>query len=198
MRHALAALAVVLVACSSSPEPPHLAGSGGSSTSSASGAGGSSVVSTTGQGGGATSTSSSATSVTTGQGGAGGAAPECVTPDDCPGADTECSSRTCQGGVCGVVQAKVGAPCAGGVCDSSGACVENLLVRCLLDDPDHSGIGPEATCGVGTSSWSIDFKNITCQPDNKCRIGAQVVPCFCPSGTPCKVWTNQYLTGVCE
>jgi len=33
------------------------------------------------------------------QGGAGGG-PECEQPTQCPGVDTECRSRTCDGGVC--------------------------------------------------------------------------------------------------
>lgn len=92
-------------------------GTGGASSSSTSGAGGG-TTSSSGAGGGAASSSS---------GGTGG----CVDAASCPGNDTECATRTCSAGGCGVVYAAAGTKIAAQVpgdcqalaCDGAGGVV---------------------------------------------------------------------------
>jgi hypothetical protein len=48
----------------------------------------------------------------------------CVTASDCPGSDTECQTRTCNSGECGMFFAPPGMPCGDGdACDGAGSCV---------------------------------------------------------------------------
>jgi hypothetical protein len=48
----------------------------------------------------------------------------CVTASDCPGSDTECQTRTCNNGECGMFFAPSGMPCGDGdACDGAGSCV---------------------------------------------------------------------------
>ena len=52
-------------------------------------------------------------------------APQCQLPTDCPGSDTECATRTCSAGVCGVSDAAAGTACTDGdasACDGHGTC----------------------------------------------------------------------------
>jgi len=61
-----------------------------------------------------------------GGGGGGGGMGECVAPADCPGLDTTCNFRTCDGAMCGSTDAVLGTACAeagGQVCDGQGTCV---------------------------------------------------------------------------
>ena len=58
----------------------------------------------------------------------GGACVQCLAPSDCAGNDTECTTRTCTGGICGVTSAPFGTPlaaqvagdCRQAVCDGIG------------------------------------------------------------------------------
>lgn len=59
--------------------------------------------------------------------GTGGGAPACAVPEDCPGTDSTCSSRTCTSNQCGTDTAPQGTPCTesgGRFCDAQGDCVE--------------------------------------------------------------------------
>jgi hypothetical protein len=47
----------------------------------------------------------------------------CSQATECPGEDGPCSTRTCDGGSCGVVHTLAGEPCPGGSCDGAGSCV---------------------------------------------------------------------------
>lgn len=122
-------------------------GAGGAPASSTStgGAGGevSSTSSPTSQGGGASSSTSSTTTI---------APPECVLAQDCPGIDSECRSRTCVDGVCGVtlvaegtvLASQVEGDCARMVCDGAGSVVSQE------DLADHGDSGSECVvdaCG---------------------------------------------------
>jgi hypothetical protein len=89
----------------------------------------------------------------TGSGGSGGGG-ACSTPDDCDGADTSCSGRTCEAGVCGFANSPAGTTCddaGGALCDGAGSCVE-----CVNDgdcatagDACNGGTCVPATCTDG-------------------------------------------------
>jgi hypothetical protein len=67
----------------------------------------------------------------TGGMGTGGMSAQCMSPGDCPGQDTECQTRTCNGGVCGVSYAAAGTvvasqtagDCKKNECDGAGSTV---------------------------------------------------------------------------
>lgn len=63
----------------------------------------------------------------------GGASPvaECEQPSDCPGVESDCLTRTCEGGVCGTSLVMANTPCDdddGVACNGQGACVQ-----CFMD-----------------------------------------------------------------
>src|SRR6185369_3375238 len=88
------------------------------------------TTSSSGTGGMTTSSS------TGGSGGAGGGG--CATAADCPGMDTDCQTRTCTAGVCGLSFVPKDTPvfqqtpgdCHSSVCDGSGG------VSLIVDDTD--------------------------------------------------------------
>ncbi|MBW2524891.1 MAG: hypothetical protein JRI23_11975 [Deltaproteobacteria bacterium] len=87
-----------------------------------------------GQGAAATGTVGGAGG-TAGGGGQGGG--ECTSPVDCPGEDTTCAYRTCEGRICGLEDASADTSCSddgGQVCDGTGSCVE------CNDTDDCSGV----------------------------------------------------------
>jgi hypothetical protein len=77
---------------------------------------------------------------------------QCLQASDCPGTDTECHTRTCTAGVCGVNNATTGTPVAGqtagdchkNVCNGSGTIVP------AIDDNDFPVDGNSCTADVCT------------------------------------------------
>ncbi|MFT3771238.1 MAG: hypothetical protein QM820_37965 [Minicystis sp.] len=150
-------------------------GAGGSSSSSSASASSStssstSTSSTSGSGGAGGSTSSAGTGGSMGAGGAGGSTGgsmgsggaastaastsssgsggiACATPQDCPGADTECQARTCNAGTCGIgvmpsgtpVEAQTAGDCQKNVCDGAGAIIT------VADPTDPQDDGDDCT-----------------------------------------------------
>jgi hypothetical protein len=115
----LFATTAALVACGSDTE-----GTGGGGTGSGN------------TGGGATTTTITATTttMTSGSGGAGGGE-VCGSPADCPPPTSDCEAATCDAGQCGTVELVLGSPCAQGVCDGAGTCVECLTDQgCAADE----------------------------------------------------------------
>ena len=115
--------------------------------------------------GGAGSSSSAGGSSST-----GGPSPMCVLPLDCPGADTDCTRRTCTAGHCGTAFAAAGTPtstqlsgdCLRSVCDGKGG--DHLVVddadvpvddnpctddRCSGGVPSNPASQASAPCAVG-------------------------------------------------
>jgi hypothetical protein len=97
----------------------------------------------------------------------------CLGPTDCPGTDTECQSRTCSSGVCGLNFAPSGTPvaaqtpndCKKNVCDGSG----NTTV--IADDSDVASDGVECTsdtCAGGAASYPPS------PPGSTCSVGGTV------------------------
>jgi hypothetical protein len=71
---------------------------------------------------------------------------QCVTAADCPGADGECGTRTCTGGVCGMTLAPALTACSAGsatMCDGNGACV-----ACVSGDHCASGLCLSGWCAA--------------------------------------------------
>jgi hypothetical protein len=88
-----------------------------------------------------------------GSGGTGGGTP-CGSPNDCPGADTECGQRTCESGTCGVSNKAAGTPlaqqkqgdCQTAVCDGNGA---TTTADDDTDLPDDANPCTTDTCSQG-------------------------------------------------
>lgn len=116
-------------------------GTGGTTSAGTTSSGQGGQASTSGSGGSTTTSSASSSSTmissssntsSGGSGGSGGAGdvipPECAMPGDCPGIDSECRSRTCAAGKCGVSFVAAGTPlaaqvpgdCATAICDGAG------------------------------------------------------------------------------
>jgi hypothetical protein len=109
---------------------------------------------TTGTGGAPATTSASSASTT---GGGTGGGLECVKPIDCPGADTDCTRRTCEEGRCGTGFVAQGTPtsmqiardCQRSVCDGAG---DPHLVADDLDVPVDGNPCTDDVCTAGSPS----------------------------------------------
>ncbi|MBI4701615.1 MAG: hypothetical protein HY744_10740 [Deltaproteobacteria bacterium] len=114
-------------------------------------------------------------------GGGGGGGAECSAPEECPGEDTTCRYRICQGGTCGFEDAVAGTPCSegGGVkCDGQGACVQCVGPKdCTADE----------FCGAG----KCEAKKAEGQ---SCVAPQECLSSFCAQGTCC----NAGCGGPCE
>lgn len=131
---------------------------------------------------------------TTGGGGSGGEAPQCV-PEQCPGIDTTCQYRICDGDQCGMENASEGTACTedgGQLCDAEGACVECLTEdQCDGTDVCHLGQCVPETCN--NQQQDGDESDVDCG-------GTLCAPCAngldCVQPTDC---VSQYCNaGTCE
>ncbi|MBI4703099.1 MAG: hypothetical protein HY744_18435 [Deltaproteobacteria bacterium] len=86
-------------------------------------------------------------------------------PSECPGSDTECQTRVCnENGSCGLDLEPLGTPCAGGVCDGKGYCVDS---KCL--DGKWSAGETDVDCG-GPKCAPCD-KGKLCKTASDCESG---------------------------
>ena len=138
-------------------------GTGGAGGSG--GAGGAATATST-----ATSTSTSTSTATasasaTATSGTGGI--ECLHAATCPGTDTDCEKRTCEGGHCGSALVPAGTPtstqipgdCKREICDAAGAA---MLVN---DDQDTLGDGNPCTvdlCATGVPTYTPNAAGAAC------------------------------------
>ncbi|MDC3959620.1 proprotein convertase P-domain-containing protein [Polyangium jinanense] len=104
-----------------------------------------------------------------GSGGQGGSNNTCSSPEDCPGTDTDCATRTCDDGVCGVSYAPQGTAttdqssgdCKQSVCDGMGEVTSVEDTADVLDDanpctedtcegdaPKNTNLPPGTACDV--------------------------------------------------
>ena len=179
--------AVVAALASCSIYGSDLVGTGGSATSSSSTTSSGSTTSSTASGGGATSSSGS-----TGGGGSTG----CASPSECPGVDTECSTRTCNGGICGVsnkavgtaIAAQTAGDCKKVVCDGNGDVTQ------ANDDGDPEDDANDCTtdgCSAGVPTHVPVASGTTCATSNGkfCSSAGTCVECV--NGTQCG-------SGVCQ
>jgi hypothetical protein len=164
-------------------------------------------------GGGGTGSASDTTSATqSGSGGTEGATtsstsapPPCVTPADCPGAETDCAARTCTGGVCGMVFTPVGTPagsqvtgdCHLVICDGAGNAVS------VIDDADPPIDGNACTlefCQSGSSFRNDVPAGTICGSGAICDGAGNCVGCLidadCGAPTPCA--TPRCVAGACS
>ncbi|HHH30757.1 MAG TPA: hypothetical protein ENK57_20770 [Polyangiaceae bacterium] len=170
----------------SSTLPPPNTGGGGQTSSS-------------GQGGDIFNTSSAGGM---GTGATGGAPATCTVPEDCPGMDTDCSSRTCVSELCGIANAPSGTPCddnGGNTCNGGGACIS-----CGQTVTPPGGVCPGActggcngtTCIVDCSTMgSCTGQTITCPADFACEVQCGASGCTgaaitCPATYGCDVDCN--------
>ena len=146
-------------------------------------------------GGGASTGGGGATGGTGGTGGGGGQPPECTSPEDCPGNDSDCAFRTCEAGVCDFVDAAMGATCSDGggqLCDGVGNCVECLEQSDCTDGICQGNQCVPASCSDGTQNGdesAVDCGG-SCAPCSNsmgCNGAADCVSGFCDGGTcaPC-------------
>lgn len=162
---------------------PSTGGAGGQSSGGDGGAG-------TGASGG------SGASGAAGGGGTGGMG-ECSAPEDCPGIDTTCQFRTCDGNSCGTADAAIDTACSedgGAVCDGQGSCVEcNDVDDCAPQWLCQAGdcIPPECSNGQqdGTES-DVDCGGLDCSPcpnTLSCNTYADCFSQFCDANVcaPC-------------
>ncbi len=144
-----------------------------------------------------------------GGGGAGGAgaaggtggAPQCTTPATCPGSDTDCRTRTCIDGVCGLEFAPAGTPsspqttgdCKERVCDGEGVAVDQA------DNADVPSDGKECTldgCSGGSPTSTNKAAGTPCAQSGgkvcnssgacvECVTGADCASAVCTQGNTC-------------
>lgn len=101
----------------------------------------------------------------------GGAPLPCAAASACPDDEDPCTSSTCVDGVCGSEPAAAGTPCAAGICDGAGACVE-----CLSDAQCASGLCVDrqcVSCSNGTRDGDesdIDCGGARCDPCGKGKL----------------------------
>lgn len=112
---------------------------------------------------------------------------QCAVASDCGGTDTDCRSRTCDGGVCGFSNATSGAPCSSGglqgVCDGGGGCTITQQCTTASDCPADPDPCRTAIC-TGSGRCSFD----TASGGTPCTLGTLVGvcdggQCRCASGT---------------
>ncbi len=105
------------------------------------------------------STTSDATGSTadgsTGQTGTVTTGEQCQTPDDCPGEDSVCSERSCEGNQCSVinkdadfvVESQTPGDCIVQVCDGQGKCVACVTDADCVAPATCGGAGVAGACG---------------------------------------------------
>jgi hypothetical protein len=113
-----------------------------------------------------------------------GACVQCATASDCPGADTDCKTRTCAAGVCGendkpagtIAKSQVTGDCHQYQCDASGN------IASVVDNGDLPVDGNACTldqCAMGTPSNPPAAAGTSCGSGLQCNgSGACVAGCF--------------------
>ncbi len=133
-----------------------------------------------------------------GSGHCSGSTSACSVASDCPGTDTDCQSRTCTNGVCGVVNTPGGTPtssqipgdCQSTVCDGSGG---TTLVVDNTDTPVAPGECLVGTCSGGVPSSQPAAAGTTCSI-GFCDGAGHCVTCLVASQCPARA----NATAVCN
>lgn len=184
-------LSMLAPACGTDPANPPPGSGGAAGMGGEGGAGGS---------GGMAGSSSSSTASSGGSGGQGG----CTMASQCPGQDSECGFRTCNAGVCGMMQLKqegtilqsqLYGDCKTAVCDAMGG------VMGVEEKNDKYDDGNPCTLDSCQNMQTIHVNQdlgFSCGGNNKCDGNGQCVKCMvngndCPMGTFC-VQSRNYLT----
>jgi hypothetical protein len=149
---------------------------------------------------------STATQVDGGAAGDASSEAECAAASDCPGSDTECRTRVCVQGVCGVTNAATGTPvsaqtsgdCRALRCDGNGDIVSLPDASDLPDDDGN--MCTSETCSGGVPSHPALPQGAACTTNggSLCDGAGACVACLtgeqCPSGS-CVASSCQPLPG---
>ena len=180
-----------------------LLGSGGSTATSGSEATSTSATASTGTSassgmGGDTSTGVGGDMST----GTGGAKP-CAVASECPGMDSECRTRTCTGGTCGVdfaadgklLAAQTPKDCLTAVCDGAGATKSNPD---NADTPDDANDCTSDTCAGGIPTFTAKAAGSSCAMSGgkKCTDTSTCVACLVDAD--CTSLVCDALTNTCS
>src|SRR5262245_6284920 len=122
------AVGAVAIGCAAQSDTLGSGGNGGGDASSA-------TTTTSGMSSSSSASSSASSSPASSSSSGGG----CTAPDQCPGADDECKTRSCEKGVCGftfteagtLVTAQMAGDCKKSVCDGKGE------IKAVPDDSDR-------------------------------------------------------------
>ena len=129
-----------------------------------------------------------------------GACAECTAPTQCAGSDTECKTRTCTAGACGVsfavrgtsVAAQTAGDCKKNQCDGNG------VVEVANDDADPENDGnacSDNSCASGQKVSTPTPINTACGNNTKCDGSGSCVGCTAASD--CAAPTNPCLVATC-
>ncbi|MDI1436465.1 DVUA0089 family protein [Polyangium sorediatum] len=131
-----------------------------------------------------------------GTGGTGGMG-ACTTPEDCPGADTACRTRTCTAGVCGEELTPMGTPsdaqtagdCAREICDGQGKLTLENDDTDVLDDQNDC---TEDVCNAGQPGNNPLAAGAACASNEGklCDGAGTCVECLAPADCPENVCAN--------
>ena len=199
---------VTFVACSI--YDPSLVGTGGSTATSGPTTGAGGTTTTTG----ATASTSVTTSTSSGAGGGmstgaggdlstgtGGAKP-CAVASECPGADTECKTRTCKAGTCGfdfgadgkALAAQPTKDCLKAVCDGAGT---TKSIPDDTDKPDDANDCTTDTCVAGVPMFTPLAVGAACTMGGgkKCTATSKCVECV--AGGDCASAVCDTLSNKC-
>ena len=183
LRHTLlAALGVVVlggVATTACTSPDRVygpeTGATGTGTGASTGAGGAGTSSSTG------ATMSAGTGTTT--------MLPCAASSDCPGKETECQTRTCNGGFCGigfspagkVISSQSAGDCHQTVCDGQGVITQQID---NTDIPEDSNPCTKDVCTAGMSSHAAAAGGTTCGGTLTCDGNGNCTGCSSPGDCP--------------
>jgi hypothetical protein len=124
----------------------------------------------------------------------------CLHPGQCPGQDTECQTRTCDNGACGLSFAAAGAPVTSqtlGDCNEN-QCTGNGSVEPVADDTDPDDDGNACTadsCNAGVKVHSPAAAGAPCGVQLKCDGAGSCVGCV--TGADCGTPANDCLVAIC-
>lgn len=139
--------------------------------------------------------------------GTGGAKP-CATAGECPGADTECKTRTCKAGICGLdfaadgkaLAAQPTKDCLQAVCDGAGA---TKSIPDANDKPDDANDCTDDTCVAGVPTFTAKATGASCAMGGgkKCTATSTCVECVvngdCVMSGVCDPMTNTCSPASC-
>jgi hypothetical protein len=130
---------------------------------------------------------------------------DCVTAMDCPGQDTECGKRTCDGGVCGYFYAPLGMPtmqqkpgdCQLNICDGFGG------VTTKMDDSDApAAVGQcfVAACQMGNPTQFPVPQGTACNENggNICDGFGTCIKVECVTAMDCPGTGNECDVAICD
>lgn len=195
---------VTFAACS--VYDPTLVGTGGGTATSGPTTGPGSTTTTSSTTTTASTSSGMGGDMSTGAGGdmstgTGGAKP-CATPGECPGADTECKTRACTGGICGfdfaadgkALAAQPAKDCLKAVCDGAGA---TKSIPDGTDTPDDSNDCTDDTCVGGIPTFTAKATGAGCAMGGgkKCTAASTCVECIV--GADCASLVCDAMTSTC-